>query len=431
MGYGTFALLPGSRRAGWLGMDFDANLSVTDETLWVQAACPEGEDYGTAAMPLHLGRATKNSQLGRELFELLFPPRVLALFERCRGALSDGESVRLRIRVTGEPKDVLRLQAVPWELLHDPRTGRFLALEPEVDLVRYLHAPFSVPDALRLGSEPLDVLIVIAAPRDKTPLSSQIERKAIEEAFADGPVRVRSLLGATRSALGDALRTQPPHVLHFIGHALEPTQSADAALLLEQPDGSSDLVSARDLAQLAVGCPSLRLVVLNSCSTADLGPLEGSRLASSMGPGLALNGVPAVVAMSGLIADDRATEFARVFYQLLSTGASIESSIRAARRALAQGDPGDNAWMLTVLFTRMQRDRPVVVPPVSAASATASLTAGHIQATVFEITALDVERGASSRHTGSASASVKAGNVITQHLSVTGIKTRSNREGSS
>lgn len=343
-------------------MDFDVNLSVAGGTALVEAECPQGEDQGTARLPDRLGRDPDSGALGRQLFGLLFPKRVRTLFERCRGAArAQGENLRVRIRVHGNTKQLLRLHGLPWELLRDPDTGQCLALGREVEIVRYLKLPLPVPESLRLGGEPLEVLVVTAAPRDQLPLQGEVERRAIESAFEGSSVRVRTLCGATRRSLLDALRSGTTHVLHFIGHGMGPSRRLPGAIVLEREDGASDFVPARTLALIAEAAPSLRLVFLNACSTAAAGPESGHGLSWSAGPALALRGVPAVVAMQSPMFDTSAIEFARVFYESLRAGASIEAAAHAARLAIATSLAHETSWTIPAVFTRMTGG--VIAPP--------------------------------------------------------------------
>ena len=72
---------------------------------------------------------------------------------------------------------------------------------------------------------------------------------------------------------------------------------------------------------------------------------------------LATVGVPAVVAMQGVISDQFATQFSGSFYKPLSQGRSLDEAILTARDALttwpsAAHDPA--GWCIPVLYSRIQ-----------------------------------------------------------------------------
>ena len=96
-------------------------------------------------------------------------------------------------------------------------------------------------------------------------------------------------------------------VFHFSGHA-----GRDRLLLKEQTAG------AEGIAQLLGQCPNLKLVVLNGCSTQG----QVQRLLAA--------GVPAVIATSAPVEDDKATRFGVRFYQGLSEQLSIEEAFNMA-----------------------------------------------------------------------------------------------------
>jgi hypothetical protein len=341
-------------------MDFDANLSLVDGQLVVEASSQQGEEMGASLWPPWNARPRDAVEVGTKLFDALFPGAVRGLYDRCRGALSvQGEPLRLRVLVRPEARQVLRLQAVPWELVCDPRSGEFLALRRDIEIVRYFKLNRPVPSALRIGSEPLEMLLVVASPSDQERLSFEVEVAAIERALSGSKLRVRTLLHATRASLSAELRERPTHVLHFIGHGNGPASRRSGILCLEAPDGSSDPVPAAALADMTRAHETLRLVFLNACSSGALPRAKTNHPSMSVGPALALRGVPTIVGMARPVKDAAAIEFASIFYRCLSTGVSVEGAVHAARLSLSVYELPPEEWIVPVLFTRARKyDQP-------------------------------------------------------------------------
>ena len=294
--------------------DVDIRLSVAGETLFAEVSCPLGEGFGTRAWPSHAELARSGRELGEVLYDCLFPAgAVRSRYEACRGAIADGGRLRVRIRaaVRASAEEVARIHAVPWELVHAPGGDGFLALDPQIQLVRYLNLPVAVSDPLGPRAGALTVLVAIACPAEYRRLDWAHERDTIERAFADTGVRVTVLPHATRAGLRDLLATEQYEVLHFIGHGGGPTGGRAGMIVLETAHGSADWLTADELAVIARGAGSLRLVFLNACSTAGLAEATHRDLAGSVGPALALAGVPAVVAMASQVLDADAIELAR------------------------------------------------------------------------------------------------------------------------
>ncbi|MEM7370601.1 MAG: CHAT domain-containing protein [Bacteroidota bacterium] len=102
-------------------------------------------------------------------------------------------------------------------------------------------------------------------------------------------------------------------IFHFGGHANE------THLFLQHLDGEVDRINKSGFARLLGEMENLQVVFLNGCAT------EGHVQTF-------LNaGVPAVIATSAVIADDKATQFSINFYTSLLEGLTIEQAFEAAR----------------------------------------------------------------------------------------------------
>jgi hypothetical protein len=118
---------------------------------------------------------------------------------------------------------------------------------------------------------------------------------------------------AIKKTLGDRIRESKEDMCIFLysGHA-----GSDALLLDDESAG------AEGLADLLVLCPKLRLVILNGCNT--LGQVK--RL-------LELK-VPAVIATSDFINDDKAVQFSNVIFEKMANLSTLEKAFEEAKAAV-------------------------------------------------------------------------------------------------
>jgi hypothetical protein len=407
-------------------MDLDLTLSSAGEQLLAQAASPLGECHGTSAWPRAEELALDARVLGELLFDRLLPGAVQAHYHRCRGRLAAGGGrLRLRIRALGgaPPEDLVRVHSIPWEVVRDPHSGGFLALDPQVQLVRYLNIAAPVPGALQIGSGEREVLVAAASPAEEARLQWEEEAAAIERAFAGSAVRVTVLGHATRGALQAALRTGRYGVLHYIGHGCGLTDAGLGGIVLEDACGTSDWVSAHELALMTRVTASVGLVFLNACSTVALAPQSHRNLAASVGPALALRGVPAVVGMVREIGDRAAIAFSGGVYARLRDGASLEAAVHAARIAVRLDRIHGESWTIPVVFSRVTAAAPAArrEPGDRTAREPDNSVVGEfdeVKAENFDVAAVDRDFGASERPLeGSSHARLHVHNVESKNFS--------------
>lgn len=248
-------------------------------------------------------------EFGGKLFAQAFQGQVQANFWRSLDlARQQGDGLRVRLRLTDAPD----LADVPWEYLYDTAFHRFLAHSTYTPLVRYLDLPQTTPPLA--VQPPLQILVMIASPRDQAQLDVEAEWRKVQGALADleqrGLVQVTRLPEATLAALQRQLRRQPYHVFHFIGHGGFDQQSQSGVLLLEDERGLSRLIGGYQLGALLHNHPTLRLALLNAC--------EGARTAlhdpfAGVAQQLVQQGLPAVIAMQFEITDGAAITWPRSF----------------------------------------------------------------------------------------------------------------------
>jgi hypothetical protein len=282
---------------------------------------------------------------GRGLFEALFTDDLLACFRTSRAKLPRGSRLRLRLRL---PIDLAML---PWELLWDPLHEQFLALAPDITLIR--HPATSNHVDLQPIEESLRVVVVLASPSRLPPIDPDRELSAITSAFktiqAMGHVVPDVIHGpGTLDQLRARLR-EPIHILHVLCHGVVDVSAAEGVLVFEDDSGDAEPVSAdrlRDFVELQRG--QLRLVVLNSCQSAL--PVDGD-IFGAVGAELVRAGVAAVVAAQFDLPEDVSAELTRVFYQELAAGLPVELALTKARQNLAARSSNLD-WVVPVLLSQ-------------------------------------------------------------------------------
>lgn len=289
--------------------------------------------------------------VGRTLFETLFKGGIRDAYHRRLGTTRDRrEGLRIRLVLdTDEPT----LCALPWELLYDPDTRRFLALDPNTPIVRYLRGSGSFEPRSRPVTEPLRVLTVDARPQGQEALQVDRERLSIEDFFLERKrIKPEPLHQATVEELRRSIRNLQPHVLHFMGHGDFDHASGLGSLLMAGPTGQTDPLTGRDLAVVLRGCDSIRAVVLNACHTGTLPRRNGINAFGGVASALVAEGFPAVVAMQFAITDSGALAFSRGFYEALASGNPVDSALGEARQALFNLDRARRSyeWATPVLY---------------------------------------------------------------------------------
>jgi hypothetical protein len=279
--------------------------------------------------------------VGMTLFDALFPTRVLKLWLQTVGGLEEGVGLRIRLNV-----GPLELVTLPWEMIYEEE---YLGLRVRFPLVRYLDLPHP-PKPLATRS-PLRVLVAVSQPQDLRPFDAKSEIAHIKAALAKlpGEIEVDIMQGTRREELLTKLRAGY-HILHFVGHGA--FEGEDGYLMLEDPEGRADPVSALLLGQL-VADSELRLVVLNACETS----ANGSAITmGGTAQQLLKGGIPAVVAMQQGIADQTAGAFSREFYGALASGWPVDAAVQEGRRGIITvlGDDWNKHldWAIPTLYMR-------------------------------------------------------------------------------
>ena len=287
---------------------------------------------------------------GSKLFAALIRGPVAELY---REAYAQARASKQGLRITLSLTDVPEVGAIPWEYLFDD--PNFLSISTATPVVRYLDLAHPRPPlAIEL---PIRILGVISAPSDYAALDTGTERAKLEAALRPlidaGAVAIEWLEEANLLALAKRMRPDTFQILHYIGHGGFDDTSGQGALLLEDSDGRSRVVSGEQLATVLHDKSSLRLVFLNSC--------EGARNSvddpfSGVATSLVERDIPAVIGMQFEITDRAAVLFASEFYAMLAEGRPVDEAVSEARLAIF-ADHNDVEWATPVLFLRVADGR--------------------------------------------------------------------------
>jgi hypothetical protein len=183
-----------------------------------------------------------------------------------------------------------------------------------------------------------------------------VERKSLESAFATvgrdkltwdflkGPVTLDRLEEEMRKGY---------HVLHVLSHGTFSTTKQQAALFLQNQDGTVRNVLDDELAgMLARQGVQPHLVFLAACQSATRSTADAFL---GLGPKLVSIGVPAVVAMQDVVTVATARKFSEVFYRQLIERGQVDLATNEARSTLLTARRPDAA--VPVLFMRLKSGR--------------------------------------------------------------------------
>lgn len=301
-------------------------------------------DVANAEFQTHLTRVSSiepNVEIRKKFGEILFN----ALFTdviRDRWNFSVGGAEGLRIRLDIQAPE---LAVLPWELMHQEDIG-FLSTATNFVLSRYLRV-------LELPQQQIDdkvrVLLVAQSPQGLPEILAE-EFDQLQQAIRDtgDMVELTVLENKPLSDMQQALEKQNYHILHFLGHGI------GGSLALTDTNGQLHRIEDDQFAQLLQGRHSVKLVVLNACSSSQH---DGNRLFSGVGPALVKKRLPAVVAMQyPAVHLSTAANFSQKFYAALANGYPIDLAVNQARNFLSAGDLLDGRdWSTPILYVGTRR----------------------------------------------------------------------------
>ena len=294
--------------------------------------------------------------------------RVRDDFRRAREAAGKLQAdLRMRIAIDASVPELHRLR---WETLLDPDPPRdALATNARILFSRFLASDRDWWTGRPQARQELAALAVVAAPADLdpkrfAPIDAGAWANLIAESLGEEiPIRwlgAKDGLPATLDGIGEALRKSRSDILVLVAHGMLDTDGAPwlwlqgGAAGAGGAGGGAARVSGLDLIERIKGLETPpRLVVLCSCQSAGAGGARGAAdwaVLAALGPRLAEVGVPAVVAMQGLVPMKMARDFLETFFEEIRIDGQVDRAMSVAR-ARVQERP--EHWMPT-LFLRLK-----------------------------------------------------------------------------
>jgi hypothetical protein len=320
--------------------------------------------------------------IGVRVWESMMNPAVAGAFNASViQASNNGRKLRLTVVMVGQessavPAPKIRLQELPVEALFN-NLHAFVATNGDTPVTRSLQP---MPDAKPLKTTfPLRILVVVAAPVDKSTAKTAEEKQVLIDAFAGltgpgGPVVLEFCEPPTRDELKARL-AKPFHIIHFIGHGSFDIVGADetprAYICLEDPDDrESDPIDAYTLETLLRGT-GIRLAVIMACSTSQPAPTEEPYTPHAF-DGVAqrllggVSGITSVVAMQFPVESNAAVEFSRSFYSnLIQPNKTLDELVTQARKDIvAKLNVGHRAWVTPTLYWRCEDGKVFELDPL-------------------------------------------------------------------
>ncbi len=293
--------------------------------------------------------------LGQQLYEALFQGTIRDSWMTAQGiAAHRGEELRLRLALKSR-----RLSRLPWEVLHAGH--RPVATGTDIVFSRY-QPSLSANVAPQLITEPLRILMAIAAPTDQATL--ELEREAqylqteLQQATPGTPqIQLTILSQPDREQLAQALEHRQYQVFHYAGHS-DLGSLGGEIYLVSGRTGLTERLSGDDLAGLLAN-NGIRVAVFNSCrgadgATADFTEEGGAR---NLAETLVKRGVPAVLAMAERIPDRVALTLSQLFYRNIKQGYPVDLSLNRARAGLIAAYGSHQLyWALPILYLQPEFD---------------------------------------------------------------------------
>ncbi len=290
-------------------------------------------------------------RLGQSVYDLLFDDELTACVRRAR-AEADRHGRGLRLRFDLPPA----MHALPVEALCSPseHPEQTFALDGNLSIARSL--PGNLSDhRLPTGDDTPDVLhllVAIASPNDEhlPPIVDAKAELAELRELPDFVVHTDIIANATRANIEAWLNanTDRPTAVLLIAHGSYAEDSDDGVVFLEARDGTADPVPGHLLSGMLVRARRLRLVVLNLCFSAWNSAREPF---AGLAQAMIGRGIPAVVAMRGLVTDHAASVFGPKLLAGICANSPVDEAMTSARHHIANL-PGHTAieWATPMLF---------------------------------------------------------------------------------
>jgi tetratricopeptide (TPR) repeat protein len=308
----------------------------------------------------------KMTQWGESLFKMVFIKSdegldPLAMYqEAIRNGLENCE-----LCINSEDSSFLN---IPWELIHDPTTKRYLAPLLGGLYRQRIGLKIDAPEIAFHDGDLFRILLVISRPQgeDDVPYGT-VSRPLIEALRPLGSrIKLEVLRPPTFEALVEKLNEKPGYynLVHFDGHGIfESGNIENHGFLVFEKDDKCHFVSSIDLGQ-ELARAKVTLFVLNACQSA----VEGENAAfSSVASQLIAVGAKGVVAMGYSVYASTAAHFIQKLYGSLIKHKSLSESVAVGRRALYAnnvrntivGELKFRDWMVPTVYQQEQNYIPI------------------------------------------------------------------------
>ncbi|MCX7088945.1 MAG: tetratricopeptide repeat protein [Methylococcales bacterium] len=261
------------------------------------------------------------------------------------------------------------LENLAWELLYNANflcANRYQPFTP-------LRLITSDNQAVSPANRPLRLLFMACAPEGVKSLNFETEESlilaAIDPANVDLVVEESGTLAGLKQWLVNTPEDNFFDVVHLTGHAGKNT-AGNPMFMMEDDTGQQSATTAEQIAEIFNEKGIFpRLVFLSGCETAHSNDSLCAELVKA--------GIPAVLGWAKPIADDTASETAKVLYSLLAEGVDLGRAVAKTRLALIDYEQTnrDKSWhtlrfysdhtpaiaLVTALDTS---DRKAITPPV-------------------------------------------------------------------
>lgn len=308
-------------------------------------------------------RRTIAKDIGKTLYESLFPGRIRETFGRSLAAMQALRGHReagLRLRLSfGEANRYLSdVVGLPWELICAPDSEHFPVSSPETPLVRYLDVDQATQEVKI--APPIRILAVLSSPEETElpPIDRPRHLKLLHRACETDdrlellpPVDPPTLSNLHRELHRLKQEGRPVHVVHFFGHGTF-DEAGEGLLYFETPERRASPVRGQALAQILGGFRELRLAVLSTCKGGRMMRRAGQHPFAGAASALVARGLPAVVGMQFPVSVEAAGHFTSSFYEHLAAGLQLEAAVTQGRLHILSRDADGFEWASPVLFLR-------------------------------------------------------------------------------
>jgi hypothetical protein len=281
--------------------------------------------------------------LGKHLYKALFDDYVNGHLERGLRDLPSEELLRIELRFEGDSEP--SRSGWPWEYLYSPTKEKFVALLGDLVLSRQLKVNVSKESFETVKPK---VLLVVAGPGDEGPVVCDAVITKVEELRDQGKIDLVEPLVeridrkdlpqpdpyepiASRAKFEALVKSEQPHIIHFIGHGQRGGRNGQLALVGK--DGKADWVNGERFAEIARQSKELKLAFLQACESALPDP-DPHGPTSSVARELFRSGTPAVVAMQAKVENEIANTFACEFYRALGQRDPVDLAVAKGRAAI-------------------------------------------------------------------------------------------------